>query len=272
MPRRELAVQPRARGAVELVSKLAGGRSAVDKLYQAGSAKCLFPRNSCAGLDAVLLNTAGGVTGGDRLSFSARAGTGSRLSVTTQACERAYRAHPGQVGQVRNTLHAEAGARLNWLPQETILYNGSALDRRLVIEMAPTASLLMVEPLIFGRAAMGETLTEAQFTDRIEIRRQGKPIFLDATRLQGDVTAHLALPFIADGAGAMVVLVYVAEDAEALLPKLRALLPETAGASLIGDDLLVARLLAQDSFVLRQSLLPVLRLLNNDDIPRCWMI
>lgn len=254
------------------MTKLMQGRSVVDKLYQAGSAKCLFPRSSGTALDAVLLNTAGGVTGGDRLAVSLHATAGSCLSVTTQACERAYKAQPGEVGQVRNTLHVGAGARVNWLPQETILFDGSALDRRLSVALEPEASLLLVEPLVFGRAAMGEVLNRAFLTDRIDIRRRGTPIYIDSIRLQGNVAAHLARRFIADGAGAMAALIYVTADAEAQLPSLRRLLPETAGASLIGDDVLVARFLARDSFALRRGLLPVLQLLNNDEIPRCWMI
>ncbi|AAV94994.1 urease accessory protein UreD [Ruegeria pomeroyi] len=257
---------------MELTTKLVGTCSALDRLYQSGSAKCLFPRNSRAGLEAVLLNTAGGVTGGDRLSFSAQVRAGTRLSVTTQACERAYRAQPGETGQVRNHLSVATGARMNWLPQETILYDGSSLDRRLSVEIEPGASLLMVEPLVFGRIEMGESLNDARFCDRIEITRRGRPIFLDATRLQGGIAAHLAKPFIANGAGAMALLVYLAENAEAVLPRLRQMLPECAGASLIGEDLLVMRVLAADSFLLRQSLLPALRLLNNNEIPRCWTI
>lgn len=267
-----MAVQPRTRGTVELKTKKVGGRTVLDRLYQSGSAKCLFPGNSRSGLEAVLLNTAGGVTGGDRLSFSAEVSAGSNLSVTTQASERAYKAQPRQTGRVHNRLNVATGARVSWLPQETILYNGSALDRRLTIGIEPNARLLMIEPLVFGRAAMGESLSDTYFSDRIEITRQGHLIFLDATLLQGDVTAHLAQPFIANGAGAIALLVYVAEDAEAILPQLREMLSESAGASLIGEDVLVVRVLAQDSFELRQGLLPVLRLLNNNEIPRCWMI
>lgn len=259
-------------GTVELVTKRAGTRSVLHRLYQAGSSKCLFPRTHRDDLEAVLLNTAGGITGGDRIRVSARAEAGSHLTLTTQACERAYRAQKGEVGQLRNDLHITAGSRINWLPQETILYDGSALDRRLSIDVEPTAQLLMVEPLIFGRAAMGERLSQAQFSDRIDIWRAGRRIYVDAMRLDGDVSAHLARPFVANGAGALASLVYIAGDAAAWLTQLRAILPESAGASLLGDDILVARVLAADGFALRQSLLPILRLLNHDHIPRSWTI
>jgi len=255
-----------------LVSKRVGARSVIDRLYQAGSARCLFPRSHGATLNAVFLNTSGGVTGGDKMTFTASAGTGSTLTLTTQACERAYRAQPGQVGKVRNALHVHAGARLNWLPQETILFEGSALDRRLHVTLQDSAKLLIVEPLVFGRAAMGEALLNCAFKDRIEITRGGRPIYVDAMRMKGDLAAHLGQANVANGAGAMASLVFVDPGAEAHLQAVRGLLPETAGASLLAEDILVLRMLAPDSFALRTSLLPVLRLLNDTEIPRCWMI
>lgn len=267
-----LALQPRAHGTVSLVSKLGRAGSVIDQLYQAGSARCLFPRNSDATLNAVFLNTSGGITGGDKMVFGATAGAGSTLTVTSQACERAYRSQPQQVGRVRNTLQVHDRARLNWMPQETILFDGSALDRRLDITMHDGASLLMVEPVVFGRAAMGEVLRDSTFKDRIEIRRGSRPIYIDAIRMNGDLAAHLAQAHTANGAGAMASVVFVDQSAALKLDAVRTLLPDSAGVSLLADDILVLRLLAVDSFVLRKSLLPILQVLNNTEIPRCWMI
>ena len=267
-----IALQPRARGTVSLVCKQTSAGSVIKHLYQAGSARCLFPRKTDETLNAVFLNTSGGVTGGDEMAFSATAGADSTLTVTTQACERAYRAQPGQVGRVRNTLQVHDGARLNWMPQETILFEGSALDRRLDIALHDTASLLTVEPLVFGRAAMGEALHNCTLNDRIEIRRGTGPVYIDALRMGGDLAAHLAKAHTANGAGAMASVVLVDPSAEMHLDHVRALLPDTAGASLLARDILVIRLLATDSFTLRSALLPVLRALKNTEIPRCWMI
>ena len=245
--------------------------SVLDELHQSGSAKVLFPHRAGHGCEAVFLNTAGGVTGGDRFDFSARAGRDTRLTLTTQACERAYRAQPGQTGVIRSRLNVSKGARLDWLPQETILFEGAALDRRLTVDLDPDARLLMVEPVVFGRAAMGETLRNALFRDRIQIKRGGVPLYNDAITLQGDIAAHLARPFVAGGAAAMASLVYVGTDVEARLPQLREMLPETAGASALLPDVLVLRMLAPDSFLLRQSLMPILTYLHDDPLPRCWM-
>ncbi|UYV39599.1 urease accessory protein UreD [Rhodobacteraceae bacterium D3-12] len=241
-------------------------------MRQSGSSKFLFPRTGGDALEAVILNTAGGVTGGDRFAMTARAGQGTALALTTQACERAYRAQPGLTGTMRNRLTVGEGARVSWLPQETILFEGSALDRRLHVEMAADAALLMVEPIVLGRAAMGERLHDIRFRDRIEIWRDGAPLYLDAMTLNGDAERQMAGPVTGAGAGAMASVVYVNRDAEAHLEPLRGLLAGAAGVSLIGEDMLVARLLAADSFELRKTLIPVLRRLSGGTLPRCWMI
>lgn len=282
--------QPRARGRLHVSTKRAGQRSVLDALHQSGSAKCLFPRSPgrsadsaahdsaahtgvayAGALEAVFLNTAGGITGGDQFSFSAQAAARTQLTITTQACERAYRAQPDETGEIRTDLRVAAGGRLNWLPQETILFQGCAVDRRLDVDLEAGAEFLMVEPLVFGRTAMGEILTQIDFRDRIEIRRRGLPLVLDAMQLSGNVADHLQKPFIAGGAGAMALVVYVAPDAAAHLDSIRRQLSETGGASLLHEDALILRLLAPDSFLLRQTLMPVLKRLNGAFLPRCWM-
>nr|WP_138936453.1 urease accessory protein UreD [Roseovarius arcticus] len=252
-------------------AKRLADRSAIADLRQSGAMKLLFPRPDSAALQAIVINTAGGVTGGDDFALKACAEEDAFLTLTTQAAERAYRAQPGQVANIRNRVIVKRGATLHWLPQETILYEACALRRRLSVDLDEGASLLLVEPLVFGRAAMGEVLRKINFNDRIEVRRRGRPLYLDAITLQGDVTAHLASVNIAAGAGALATVVYVSPDAEAHVPRLRALLPTSAGLSLLGADLLVARILAPDSFELRRSLMPILRQLSADALPRSWM-
>lgn len=219
-----------------------------------------------------MINTAGGITGGDRFSITAEAGETCQMTLTTQAAERVYRAQPGQVGRMDSRLSVRAGARLNWMPQETILYNNCAFQRRLTADLAEDAELLIVEPLVFGRIAMGETLNDAQFSDRIDIRRSGRRLYYDAVRLDGDISAKLARPAVANGAQSMANVIFTAPDAERHLPFIRDALPDTGGVSLIGNDLLVMRLLAEDSFVLRKSLLPILDRLTDNGLPLCWRL
>lgn len=262
--------QPRSRGSLTLHASGATGRSRLTRLVQAGALKALFPRPTGPALDAVTINTGGGITGGDRFRIDVTATDDAHLRLTTQACERAYRAQPGEVGRMQTDLTVAAGARLDWLPQETILYDGCALNRALRIDLARDARLLMVEPIVFGRQAMGEVLRHVHVRDRIEIIREGAPLYTDAIRLWGDAVAHLARPAVAAGAGAMASLVFVAPEAEAHLAPLRALMPATGGVSLIGPDLLAMRLLAEDGHALRRVLLPVLNRLTENNLPRSW--
>jgi urease accessory protein len=265
-------LQPRALGAARLAVKPGARGDGLSALRMSGSLKLLFPRPAGRALEAVLVNTAGGITGGDSFSVEATAEPGASLSLTTQAAERAYRASGARPGRLATRLAAGQGARLAWLPQETILFEGSFLRRSLSVELAADARFLMVEPVIFGRAAMGEELHAARFHDRVEIRRAGALIWFDALRLEGDLAAQMDRPALGGGARAMASLVYAGPDAEAFLGPLRALLPQTAGASLVRGGLLAARLLAADGYDLRRALIPAIRLLNSNEIPKPWML
>nr|WP_275982001.1 urease accessory protein UreD [Frigidibacter sp. ROC022] len=268
-----MPLRPRAAGEVRLSSKRTGGAvSTLDGLRQAGCFRALFPDHDGPGLTAMLLNTAGGVTGGDRLRLTARAGARSRLSLTTQAAERIYAASSGETGRITNSLSLDSGARLDWLPQETILFDQGVLRRALTVDMEPDATLLAVEPLILGRPAHGELLRQVALRDQIRVSRGGELIQADALRLVGDATAILSGPATGNGLGAFAALIYAAPDADAFLDPLRALLPAPSAASLIRDGLLLARLAAPDAFTLRRILIPALTLLHGHALPRSWTL
>ncbi|NCO87192.1 MAG: urease accessory protein UreD [Rhodobacterales bacterium] len=263
---------PRAQGALRLVARAARGGSVIDTLRTSGSLKALFPRAPGAALQAVFLNTAGGLTGGDRMEVDVAAEAGAHLVVASQAAERAYRAQPGSHAEVTVALRVAAGARIDWLPQETILFEGAALRRRLRVDLAPGGRVLLCEPVIFGRAAMGEVLHAAALRDRWEVWQGGRLIWADALRLEGDIAAHLARAGCGGGAGAMAGLAYGGPDAAALLAPLRALLPPTCGVSLLPDGLLVLRLLMRDGFTLRRALIPVIERLTGAPLPKVWRL
>ena len=267
------APQPRAVG-TGLVAVRADvhGVTRISDLRQSGSTKLVFPTVFRPEAEAILVNTAGGITGGDKYILSAAVGPNATLTLTTQAAERAYRAQPGEVGNVLTTLDVQSGGRLNWLPQELILFDHCALRRRLDVTLAEHAELLLVEPVVFGRAAMKEELRNVLFSDRIRICRETDPIYIDGMDLRGDAAAHLAQSATAGGAGAMVSLVLAAPDAANRLDRLRQMLPSTGGASLIREDVLVLRLLAPDSFELRRVLVPILDHLTQNTLPTSWRL
>lgn len=263
--------QPRAKGQAVLSSKLRANESVIDDLYQSGCMRILFPRSSPT-LSAVLINTSGGVTGGDHLAFSAQVGAGSALTITTQAAERAYRAQPNETGEITTQITVEDDAMLRWLPQELILFDGSNIRRKLTVDLAQTSRALLVEPVVFGRVAMGEALQSVHFQDRIAINRNGAPLYRDGVDLNGEASAHLARMATAHGATAMASVIYIAPDAAAHLNAVRDLLPQTGGASLLASDMLVIRSLGADSYVLRQSLIPILEQLSNAPLPATWRL
>jgi urease accessory protein len=265
------SLQPRARGEIVLSSKHVGGRSAIDGLRQSGAFKAVFPRTRDQ-LECIVVNTAGGLAGGDQFQLTAHAGEGTRLSLTTQAAERAYRALPGETAHVRTRLSVAKNALLHWLPQELILFDGCAIDRRLSIDLDAEARLLMVEPVIFGRALMGEAVTQGSFRDRIEVTRDGSPLYLDGIWLSGDIAAQLSRPAVAAGSAAMASLLYVAPDAPARLAQIRAYLPATGGAGLLNETTLTVRLVCPDGFELRKHLLPILDALSDASLPISWRL
>ncbi len=134
----------RARGEGRLVAKAEGGRTRIAELYQEGCAKIRLPKTFDASMEAVLINSSGGVTGGDRLSWEFRAGKGTKLTLTTQACEKVYKAAAG-TAEIATRISVAAGAHVDWLPQETILFDRSALSRSLEVDLAADASFLAVE-------------------------------------------------------------------------------------------------------------------------------
>lgn len=263
---------PRAIGTLKLRVRASVRGSEIAGLQYSGSTRVLFPRQQNTALTGVVLNTAGGITGGDSFSANARVGADSRLTLTTQAAERVYRAAVNEVAEIKVSLQADAGGRVDWLPQETILYDGCALRRRLNVRLAGDATFLAVEPLVFGRVAMGEMLQQVDFRDRWRVRVAGELVFADSLRLTGNVQEQLQRTAVAGGARAMASVLLVTPNAEAFLDRVRLLVGDTGGVSLIRPGVLFARILAEDSYLLRRILLPVLKLLNQADLPRTWMI
>ena len=178
-----------------------------------------FPSPEAEGLSGVFVNTAGGIAGGDRFDIDIAAGEGSRLTLTTAAAEKVYRA-AGPAAQLNIALKAEAGAHLAWLPQETILFDRARISRRIDIDLAEDASLLLCEIVVFGRAAMGERMLQGEFVDRWRLRRGGRLVFAETIRLDGDIGEKLARPAVANGGVAIGTALIVPGD-EAVVERIR---------------------------------------------------
>lgn len=243
------------------------GRPGLRALRQQGSAKLIV----LPGSEAVFLNTSGGLTGGDRLSYALDIGPGCRVTATTQTAERIYRSAEGRADiSVEMTLGA--GAHLDWVPQETILFDRSAARRRTTITLAEGATCLFAESIILGRPAMGEVLRETAFQDLRLVQRgplplHQEPFTLDAARLASG-KAGLA------GARAFASVALIAPDAPDRLPPLRAALDGfgTIAAASALPGRLVLRLMAADGWPLRRHLAHLIQLLRPGPLPRVWQI
>ncbi len=266
----------RANGELRVSVKRRGAESVLDGLRQAGCLKARFSRPVTPGwFDVTMVNTSGGVAGGDRLDTAITLGEGTRATIAAQAAERFYRALPDSAPSfVRTHVTVAPGAAAEWLPQETILFDRCALDRRLTVDVAPDASFLGVEMLVFGRAAMGERVVTARLRDSFRVRRDGAWLLHDTIRLEGDCASVLARPALMEGAGAVATLVHVASDAEARLDALRAALA-SCDASMSGasawNGMLVARAVARDGAAARRAMVAALTVSRDGRaLPRVW--
>jgi urease accessory protein len=272
-PAPDLEAPQRARGELRIAYAARDGRAALRDLYQSGCLKARFPRPAPdEPTTAVLLNTGGGIAGGDHLRTAIHVAAGARLIVTTQAAERIYRARPADSpATIETTLAVDDDAALDWLPQETILFDRSRARRRLSIDLAATARFVGVESSVLGRKAMGETVGSASWHDLIRLRRAGRLLLHDATRLDGAVTTQLAGAATGGSARAVATLLYAGPDAAARLDRLRDVLAAADAGASAWDGLLVARILAQDSARLRRLVMAGLAVLRDDrPLPRLW--
>lgn len=263
----------RARGHGALTTVQRDGATRLARLYQDGCGKIRLPRTHSSALEAVLINTAGGLTGGDHMQWSAQVAAAGHMVLTTQACERIYRSIGGPA-VVQTRLGVAPDAHLDWLPQETILFAGSQLDRRIEIELAEGASLTAVEAILLGRDAMGETAIDARLRDNWRVRRNGRLIHAEATLLGGTLAERNGLSLLA-GRRAFATLLHIAPDAEQCarrLAHIRNLLPEDhrIAASANGERLVI-RALAQSGLALRRLIVPILAHLSGaGTLPRLW--
>lgn len=260
----------RARGAVRFDVHARDGVTRRGAVHESGSLRVRFPSPEDDGLSGVFVNTAGGVAGGDRFDIEISAADAARLTLTTAAAEKVYRA-PGAAAQLKISLRVAAGAHLGWLPQETILFDRARVHRRFDIELDEAASLLLCEIVVFGRTAMGERMEQGEFVDRWRLRRGGRLVFAETVRLDGNIGAKLARSAIAK-AGAAIGTALIVPGDEALVERIREASESFAGEVGISawNGFAMARFCAQDAARLRADMIAVLAR-TGAALPRLWL-
>jgi urease accessory protein len=260
----------RAVGRIALAVKASGGATRRWRVREEGSLRVRCPGPPAGELEAVIVNTAGGVAGGDRFSLDVAVEPGARLVVTTAAAEKVYRTlEPEAAIDVR--LAVGAGGSLAWLPQETILFDRARLARSIEVDLAEDARLILAEALVLGRSGMGEVVDDGLLLDRWRLRRNGRLVHAEAMRLEGGIAAKLKEPAVAKG-GVAVATVLVVPGDDAIVAAVRALdaaFHGEVGAS-AWNGFVVVRLCAGDGAALRHDLVAVLSALRGAALPRLW--
>ncbi len=252
-------LEQRSTGHVKLHMGVDGPRH----LREQGAAKVRIPRGS---RDAILINTSGGLAGGDEITLDIGCEAGAALTVASQAAERVYRTL-GPSATVSVKLSAASDSWLAWIPQETILFDGSALRRGYDVRLEAGATFTAVEPLVFGRVEMGEHLRSVSLRDSWRIWREGRLVHADDLAIGGTPPASKAC---LSGAGAMATLVHVSANAGRNLDAMRSAVGGSGGVS-HWNGKLVARVLARDGHHLRKIVIPMLMaVLGETRLPKVW--
>jgi urease accessory protein len=268
----------RAEGSCRIVLGGSEKGTRIMDVYQKSPIRVLFPRTSGSRVEeAVLVNTSGGVAGGDRLETNVTAMEDASIAVTTQAAEKVYRALK-ESAHILTTLKTRDTAKLAWLPQETIVFNRARVSRETHLEVTSGTELLALEWLVLGRAAHGEKLSAGTITDRWRVVKDGRLVWADSFRITDEVVPHLCRKALLSGCTAVATLVYFGTELGANLKLVRDLaspLECHCAATMVGG-LVVARFAARTSNDLSTALRNVLQQFGNRlaqgpfHVPRMW--
>jgi urease accessory protein len=246
----------RADGCGRLVLSGSENGTRIEDVFERSPIRVMFPRNgSCAMKEAVLINTAGGIAGGDQLECSVAALPGASIAVTSQAAEKVYRAL-NEPARVTTMLKARESAKLAWLPQETIVFNWARLHRTTEIELFSGAELLALEWLVLGRAAHGEVVVGGNITDSWRVKRDGRLIWADSFRITDEIFQHLHRKALLSDCQAIATLIYFGPHLDRRLELLREIIPflRCNCAATLVSGLIVVRFAVKESSDLKLAL------------------
>jgi urease accessory protein len=262
----------RASGESRVAFDLRGGRTRLGDLYQRDPCRVLFPEPEPGEPpQAVLLTTSGGVTDGDSLKMAIEIGPGASAVATTQAAEKIYRAAKGGGhSAIDVAVRVSEGAILDWLPQETIVFEGARLKRRTVAEVEPGAALLACEMVVLGRGASGERFTTGLLLDSWSVRRTGRLVWTDTLRVEGETPTGAGF----GTANALATLIGVWDEPQPRFEQARTLLERAgevrAGVTLV-NGVMVGRVLGEATAV-RSALIGFLTEFRGGRLPRVWHV
>jgi len=269
----------RADGCCRIVLSGSENGTQIEDVFERSPIRVMFPRSGhCTVEEAVLINTAGGVAGGDRLEYSVAALPGASIAVTSQAAEKVYRALDNPA-RVATRLKARESTRLAWLPQETIVFDRARLHRTTEIELFSGAELLALEWLVLGRAAHGEVMVGGSIIDGWRVRKDGRLIWADSFRISGEIFGHLNRKALLSNFNSIATLVYFGPYLDRRLEFLREILPSLGCecAVTLVSGLIVTRFAAKQSSDLKLALRSFLQQFERElgsrpfRVPKMWL-
>lgn len=262
----------RAEGRIALKCRRVGGATRIVDLTESGGYRLKFPEiENKRALHGVIINTGGGVAGGDRVETAVEAHENSEVTVSSATAERIYRSI-GAETEIGIRLAVAPGASLNWLPQPTILFSGARLNRTIESDVTGNASLLIAESTVFGRTASGEEMGCGLFRDRWRIRRDGQLIFAEEMRLEGHLGEIMRRPAVAQNANAAALLIHIGPAAENMCEPLRTAFFGCSGVHGVSTwrGMLVMRALANGLSEVQCTFQRALEVLTRGAVPRAW--
>ena len=268
----------RANGAGRAVLRGSEDGNRIVDLFQSSPIRIMFPRGRASAIEEVVfVNTSGGIAGGDRLEYGVTALADASIAVTSQAAEKVYRAL-NEPARISTKLKACEGAKLAWLPQETILFNRARLSRETEIELVSGAELLALEWLVLGRAAHGEEVIGGHINDSWRVRRDGRLIWADSFRAQDETFPHLRRKALLSNCKAIGTLIHFGPDLDRRLEFVRDIASSLdchCAATSVGG-LIVVRVAAEMAFDLKLALCSFLQQFSDEvgpgpfAVPKMW--
>jgi len=245
----------RAKGKLEIGYQQIQEKTRLHSLYQQEPLRALFPTNTATGvMETILINMTGGIAGGDQHSVNIHMGMHAAGLITTQSAEKIYRSL-GRESELSLRLSLDPGSWLEWIPQETILFNEAKLRRLNQIHTSRTSRLMSGEILIFGRTAHAERILSGLMHDHREVYRDNHLIWVDALHLEEDFGDVLNHPAAFNGARAYAIFIYVSDDSSHYLDCAREVLNEInfihSAATCVSKEILVVRWLGANAMQLR---------------------
>jgi urease accessory protein len=268
----------RANGSGRIVLSGSDDGTRIVDVFQRSPTRIMFPTSGDGSVkEAVLINTAGGIAGGDQLECGVTALANASIAVTSQAAEKVYRAL-SEPARLSTKLKASGAAKLAWLPQETIVFNCARLHRTTEIELIAEAELLVLEWVVLGRAAHGEVVIGGQITDTWRVKKDGRLIWADSLRISDEIFPNLHRKALLSNCTAIATMIYFGRSLEKRLEFLRGItrsLGCDCAATLVGG-LIVVRFAANESSALKLALHTFLEQFSRElgsgpfRVPKMW--